>query len=109
MRDVMTRAAAGAEMDRQTLVAAIASNTALSQADANELAARIEARGSQLGTQAAAAAETTGKAMWGVFGALALGLIACVLGALLGVSRSARRRTVVMEEPTRPVVPATVV
>jgi hypothetical protein len=86
------------ELDRRTLINSIAQHTSLSLADADELATRVESQidqartnmGSQLQTGAAKAAESTGKAFWGVFGALFLGLLAAVFGASLGVSKRQR-------------------
>lgn len=88
-------------LDRQLLVSSIAENTALTRADARDLASRLEqqiqtARGSvgdalqSAQTAALTAAEDTGKAFWGVFIALLLGMLSAVLGATLGVSKRKR-------------------
>jgi hypothetical protein len=55
-------------------------------------------------TGALRAAEASGKAFWGVFGALLLGLIAAVIGGALGVPHlvSPRRRVVAAPTPTGP-------
>jgi hypothetical protein len=88
-------------VDRAMLVNSIAKNTSLSRADAEDVAARVEAqlnktRG-QVGEKlqsvqhgALQAAESTGTAFWGMFGALLLGMLSAVLGATVGVSK--RRR-----------------
>lgn len=83
-----------------------------SGADAKELAARIERRAAEArreSTQrlaetredALSAAENTGKAFWGVFGALLLGMLAAIGGALVGSAKGGRRRprTVVRDRP----------
>ncbi|MCK6551043.1 hypothetical protein L6R52_34720 [Myxococcota bacterium] len=85
-------------------VASGAAAGGVGQGDAADLRARLEQQlqsartqadqqmqGSR--TQALEAADTTGKAFWGVFGSLALGLIAAIAGGALGVSR-AQRETV---------------
>lgn len=90
--------------DHDMLVQAIAQNTALPQAEAEEIASRIEMQIEKARDRASARAQTaqagviraveaSGKAFWGVFGALLLGLIAAVIGAALGVPhRRGRRR-----------------
>ena len=96
--------------DHDVLVQAIAQNTALPRADAEEVANRIEmqieksrGRASErvLAAQAGAirAAEASGKAFWGVFGALLLGLVAAVVGGALGVPRVRGRRREYVETP----------
>jgi hypothetical protein len=120
-QDVMQTAVREGRMDRQVLTTAIARNTQLSQADADEIAGRLEqqfnARKEQLGnrvqeaartaqTGALKAAEASGKAFWGVFGALLLGLIAALIGGALGVPGGrGRRRERVATPVTRPVPP----
>lgn len=102
-RNVMQDALRQGRLDRQTLVIAISTNTALGQNDADDLATRIEARFGEAQGQmkqqlaevrhdALSAAEDTGKAFWGVFGALFLGMIAAIGGALVGSSKGGRRR-----------------
>lgn len=109
-RDVVGDAARTGSLNRETLVAAIAENTALSRADAEDLATRIEAQwsGARQGAANTAlqAADTTGKAFWGVFGALLLGLVSAVLGGVFGVSRRQQRwptegPAIVIEEPAK--------
>jgi hypothetical protein len=113
-RDVAQTAVRGGGLDRDTLAAAIARNTALSRPDAEEIADRIEARVQQASGEvsdrmhaAAQKAETgalkvgdaTGKVFWGVFGALLLGLIAALVGGALGtpgLPRGPRRERAVV-------------
>lgn len=110
-RDALGEAARTGSLNRETLVAALANNTALSRADAEDLATRIEAQwsGARQGATNTAlrAADTTGKAFWGIFGALLLGLVAAVLGGVFGVSRRQQRwptegPAIVIEEPASP-------
>jgi hypothetical protein len=104
-RDALSTSIREGRVDRGVLVSALARNTSLSQADATQLATRIEqewnqkssALGNQMrdvGTQARGAAlqaaETTGKGLLGLFLALLLGLGSAVLGAMLGDSREQR-------------------
>ena len=97
-RDVVQTAIREGRVDRNTIVTALAQRTSLSAADAEEVASRIEAqitqargKAAQLAEQARTgalkAADATGKAFWGVFGALLLGLVASILGAILGTRR----------------------
>jgi len=111
--DAVRQSVREGRVDREALVRSIAQNTALSQQDAEDVAARIEmqiqrAKGQVTGSLQAAetgalrAAEASGKAFWGVFGALLLGLIAAVIGAALGVPHvhARRRETVVAPTPS---------
>jgi hypothetical protein len=114
--DAIQRGVTEGGIDHDVLATAIARNTALSRADAEEVANRLEmqvdkAKG-QL-TQRAQAAETgalraayaSGNAFLGMFGALLLGLVAAVVGAALGVPHlRARRRELAPVRP--PVAPA---
>jgi len=97
-KDVVNTAVREQRIDRQTLVQSLASNTALSRSDVNQVAERIEAQFGAFQDKAAQAAQTaqtgalkaadaTGKVFWGVFGALFLGLISAILGGSVGVSR----------------------
>jgi hypothetical protein len=94
-RDVVNDAARTGTLNRETLISSIAQNTALSRADAEDIAGRVEAQWSQTGQNvkntALQAADTTGKAFWGVFGALLLGLVSAVVGGVFGVSRRQER------------------
>jgi hypothetical protein len=117
-RDVVQDAVRQGRIDRSLLVNSLSQNTALSPTDVEEVAGRIEmqwnqarARAGQMAervqTGALRAADATGKAFWGVFAALLLGMIAAVGGALLGVQRRyrewqgtpARTTTVLRERP----------
>ena len=88
-------AARTGSLNRETLINSIAQNTALSRADAEDIAGRVESQWSQTGQSvqntALQAADTTGKAFWGVFGALLLGLVSAVVGGVFGVSRRQER------------------
>ncbi|MDQ3090585.1 MAG: hypothetical protein M3R46_02780 [Actinomycetota bacterium] len=104
-KDLVQDAVRQGRLDRTLLISNIEQNTALSRTDAEELATRIEsqfkaaqteaterlsAAGDTLQTGALEAADATGKAFWGVFGALFLGMIAAVGGGALGASRHQR-------------------
>jgi spore maturation protein SpmA len=100
-RDVVQTAVQQGRLDREVLVSSIAEKTALSRRDAQEVAGRVEAQFSALQgkagqaaqsvqTGALKAADATGKAFWGVFGSLFLGLISALLGSTLGVSKRQR-------------------
>jgi hypothetical protein len=103
--DVVQQGARQGRVDRTLLINAIAQNTALSRPDAEQIATRIETQfntaradlGDKLSgaahsvqTGALQAAETTGKAFWGIFGALFLGLVSSIVGATTGVSKRQR-------------------
>lgn len=105
LKDVVTTAVRTGQLDRTAVSRAVAERTALSQADADDVAAQVEqqftafrsraretvgnvAQTAQTG--ALKAADATGKAFWGVFGALFLGLLAAIGGALVGVARRHR-------------------
>lgn len=105
-RSVVTTAVRDGKVDRETLIGAIERETALSRQDAEDLAGRIQAQWDNtrqdVQTGALQAAETTGKAFWGVFGALLFGMVAAVLGGIFGVTR--RQQRLAEEGPTTPVV-----
>jgi hypothetical protein len=97
----MQQAITTGNLDRNTLTQSIAQSTSLSQQDAEELSGRVESQFQEWKGQASAqldkaktsamqAADTTGKAFFGVFGALLLGLVSAVLGAMAGVPRHHR-------------------
>jgi hypothetical protein len=119
-RDVAQTALREGRLDRETLIAAIVQNTGLSRADAEELGDRIQARYQGASAQvqdrlhaaaqkaeagALKAGDATGKAFWGVFGALLLGLVAAVAGGALGAPGIPGRRR--RERVTRPAAIAT--
>ena len=98
-RDVIQSSVRQGRLDRETLIAAIVGNTGLSRADAEQIGDRIEAQyqgasaqvqdqlqGAAQKAQAGAlkAGDVTGKAFWGVFGALLMGLIAALAGGAAG-------------------------
>lgn len=100
-KDVVQTAVQQGRLDREILVSSIAEKTALSRADAEEVAGRVEAQfnaaqgkvgqaAQQVQTGALQAADATGKAFWGVFGALFLGLISAILGGTVGVNKRQR-------------------
>lgn len=100
-KDVVQTAVQQGRLDRQILVSSIAEKTALSRADAEEVAGRVETQfnaaqgkvgqaAQQVQTGALQAADATGKAFWGVFGALFLGLISAILGGTVGVNKGQR-------------------
>lgn len=102
-------------VDRGLLVNSIAQGTALSREDAEQVAMRVEdqfaAAKARLDQNLAGAkeslqkgtlkaADVTGKAFWGVFGTLFLGMLSAVFGATAGVSK--RQRTWAGEQPVSP-------
>ncbi len=101
--EVITDAARTGELDRETLTGALADRTALSRADAREVAGRIDAQltqarervgevAGQVQRGALQAAETTGKALWFLFGALLLGLLSAIAGGIVGLTPVQLRR-----------------
>jgi hypothetical protein len=109
VQDVLNRAMSEGRLSRDQLVVAISDNTALSRTDAEELSqkieaqynakkgdfmARVEGMKQQAKTGALNAADTTGKVFWGVFLALALGLVSALCGAAAGVTRSQRAASI---------------
>jgi len=88
--------------DRTTFEGALAQNTKLSRQDAREISQQVEqqfnqttgnvkgkAQGAVQSMEAGAlkAADVTGKALWGVFGALVLGLAAAIAGGVVGAPK----------------------
>jgi hypothetical protein len=119
-RDVAQTAVREGRLDRETLVAAIVQNTGLSRADAEQIGDRIQAKyqgasaqvqsrfsaaAQKVGVGALKAGDATGKAFWGVFGALLLGLIAAIAGGAVGAPGVPGR--VRRERVTRPSALAT--
>jgi hypothetical protein len=112
-RDAARSALTTGRIDRDLLVQSLARNTNLSQADAEEVADQVQAQYDQKSTSikqrvgaaadtaktdALLAAEKSGKAVWGAFGAMLLGLIASMVGGALGAyggPHVARRERVV--------------
>ncbi|AGC42640.1 hypothetical protein MYSTI_01292 [Myxococcus stipitatus DSM 14675] len=100
-RDIATTAVRTGNLNREMLVTSIADNTRLSRQDAEDVADRVQVqidsaktRVGQMGEQvqqgALVAANKSGRAFWGIFGGLLLGLVASVLGSTLGVSKRQR-------------------
>jgi hypothetical protein len=119
-RDVAQTAVRDGKLDREVVVAAVVQHTNLSRADAEEIGDRIQTQvqqaSGQIGNRLQAAAQqaqtgalkvgdATGKAFWGVFGALFLGLVAALAGGAAGAPGQPRppRR----ERVTRPAAIAT--
>ncbi len=113
-RDVVQDSLRSGQINRETLVSSLSSKTSLSRQDAEDIANRITTQfnntAKNVQTGALKAADTTGKAFWGVFGALLLGLIASIFGGIVGVSRRQQReamvgQTLVVEPTNTPVGP----
>jgi hypothetical protein len=90
-KDVLQDAARQGRLDRNLLVNSIAQNTNLSRTDAQDIASRIQTSFDDAASKVAGAAQSTGKAFWGVFAAMLIGMISAVLGAMLGASSKQRR------------------
>lgn len=97
--DALRTAVRQGRLDREMLTQSLAQNSALSPAAAREVAATVEQRfqeqGSQLrqraeqaGTEVLQAAETTGKGLIGLFFAMLLGLVSAIAGAMVGLTRA---------------------
>ncbi len=110
---VLQRAAREGSLNREMLTQAIAANTALSRADAEQVAtdaaarfqtaqANMSQRLSSAGETALAAAEDSSTAFWALFGALLLGMAAAIGGSVVASDRS-RRFAVRDAPPHRPV------
>ena len=114
-RDVLQRSVRDGTLDRETLMQAITTHTDLSRVDAERIAADTEARFQtaraeverrleSAGQTALAVAEESSKAFWALFGALLLGMVAAIAGAVVATDRgdgSSRRLT----STPRPVTP----
>lgn len=111
-KDVVQEGLRQGRIERELLATNLAQHTALSRADAEEVAGRVETQFNTAKDQMSAqlssakqsiqqgtlkAAGATGKAFWGVFGALFLGMISAILGAIAGVSK--RQRAWAGEKP----------
>jgi hypothetical protein len=123
-KDALQTTARTGQFDRDALERSLARNTALSRKDVDEIATRLEAQwenargqvgehlqGAQTG--ALKVVEASGKAFWGLFAAMLLGLIAALGGALLGVVPGGdaggglrRRRAMLRTPPPLPRPPA---
>jgi hypothetical protein len=103
--DVVQQGWAQGRVDRSLLINSIVQNTGMSRPDAEQIATTIETQvstaranlGDRLSnaaqsvqTGALQAADTTGKAFWGIFAALFLGLASSIVGATAGVSKRQR-------------------
>jgi hypothetical protein len=107
VQDAASRALAEGRLDGEIFETALAQNTNLSRADVREVAGDLEAQLSagagQLQETAATVASSVGRAFWGVFFALALGLVSACLGAAAGVAgvrkREARHGEVRLNRP----------
>jgi hypothetical protein len=80
--------------DRETFTRSLSEQTSMSQAQAQDIASDVERRAGatvdQAGATALKSADVTGRAFWGVFAALLLGLVSAILGAAVGVSKRQR-------------------
>jgi hypothetical protein len=94
-RDALQRSVREGRFDRGVLVTSLSQNTSLSRSDAEDLAAQVstqvEGARSQLASGLQSATNAAGKALWGAFVALALGLIASIAGGLVGAPGTKRR------------------
>jgi len=98
MKDVVSAGVRQGSIDHDLIVGALAKNTRLSPADADDVATRIEATveqkraevGQDVQAGAAKAADASGKALWWVFLGMVIGLGSAVAGSTLGVSRRQR-------------------
>jgi hypothetical protein len=93
-RDVVQRAVQTGRLDRDMIVTALVERTDLTRADAEAVAARVDAQfaaaKARLRESAVASARSAGMVSWGIFGMLAVGLCAAITGAALGVTRRQR-------------------
>jgi hypothetical protein len=119
-RDAAQGAVRSGRFDRAAFEESLAQNTALSRADVQALSQRIQAQvedtmselkarargvAETARTDALKAAEKTGKAFWGVFAALLLGLVAAIVGGMLGVPRLLPQARTVRGPRVTPVEP----
>ncbi|HEY3451879.1 MAG TPA: hypothetical protein VGK67_36310 [Myxococcales bacterium] len=98
IRSLGNTAIAGGKIDENAFAQALSQNTNLSRQDALEIARNAQQKlsGAVQGLQQGAVqvANVSGKAFWGIFAALALGLIFALLGGAAGVSRKQAAATV---------------
>jgi len=98
VRQALRTAVREGRLDREVLTRALSANTALSPDDARDITSSVVQRYDQsvsdLGSRAQAAAlqaaESTGKGLIGAFFAMLLGLIAAMVGSIVGISRGQR-------------------
>lgn len=83
-------AAASAAQNPGSLQSEVQDATRSLQQKAGQALDQAQGKSEEVKAGALKAADTTGKVFWGVFGALALGLISSILGAITGVSRRQR-------------------
>jgi len=107
-RDTLQRSVRAGRVDHVLVVQSVADNTSLSRADADQLASQLEARlqnaRAQMASSLQSATNAASKAFWGAFIALALGLIAAIVGGVEGVPRPRHPRQ--RRQPAPPPVPA---
>ena len=105
-RDAVQQSVRTGTIDQQVIVQSLADNTSLSRSDAQQLAGQLQSQlqsaRAQLMNGVQSAADAAGKALWGAFMALALGLIAAIVGGMVGVPGLRR------QPPRRERVPAPV-
>jgi fumarate reductase subunit D len=94
-QDAANRMLMQGRVDRGIIEQSLAQNTQLDRQNLQQIAGDLEqqfnAAMGDVEAAAARAAEQTGKAMWGVFFALLLGLASSVFGAAVGTSRKQER------------------
>jgi hypothetical protein len=122
-QDSLQTAVRTGTFDRSLVERSLAQNTSLSRADVQDVSRRMETQVNNLTGQlkssaqsvaqtaqtgALKAADATGKAFWGVFGALALGLVAALVGGAVGIPKigginrpEPRPRQATVESPPR--------
>lgn len=106
LREALRTAVREGRFDRQVVTDAFARHTALSPADASELAARVQLQYEQqfgqiataARTQALTAVDAVGKTLLGLCLAMLLALAGAVLGVMLGGRRESTRTTRVVGE-----------
>lgn len=113
-KDAVRQVVRTGDVDRERLIASVVQRTNLSREDATVLAGEIEQRVRDVRERASSGmervthgalqtAETSGKLMLALFGAMALGLGAAVGGALLAVRRERREHVHLPRATTRTV------
>lgn len=110
-RDTLQRSVRAGRIDHVMIVQSVAQNTSLSRDDAEQVASQLEARlqnaRGQMASSLQSATDAASKAFWGAFIALALGLIAAIIGGIEGVPRphQQRRRHQPAPAPRPPAAP----